>query len=502
MKVRLFPRKSLAVKSARSKQTEDRTTCVLGIDLGTSALKLVAVRRDGRVIASARHAYPTVSASAGQAEQDCDAWLKSLSLASKTVNSSLRQKSRVEAIALTGQMPTLVVLRKNKAIGPAITWQDSRADHWVSTRVDSQFRSHVYLQTGVLIDGRYLAPMFQFHHGASERRADLLLSAKDFVFHALTGQAVTDPSTASGYGLYNLRSQVWDEELCKFWNIGAECLPMVKSSDFSAPLRQVGSTILGCSPGTPVILGCADSAAGVYAIDGDDPTALAVITGSSTVIMKSDSTPVWDSLSRYLVTPLARHGTYGREADLLASGSARAWAEHILWASEKKSSRALWRAAYDVPPGANGLLFAPYLAGGEQGILWSPDLQGTLRGLTLDHDPGHIARALLEGMFFEIRRSIEPFGQEQPLSHVRCTGWIAAIPAELQLLADVLGKPVHAYKLDSASAMGAALVSGLINKDKYQENTKATVFQPTQQSTLYNIIYGRYLVQFPTRHGE
>ena len=95
------------------------TSCVLGIDLGTSAIKLVAVSRDGRVVASAREPYETISAAAGEAEQNCQHWLKALSVAAKKITSRLAHKTQVEGVALTGQMPTLVVLGRQKPIGRA-----------------------------------------------------------------------------------------------------------------------------------------------------------------------------------------------------------------------------------------------------------------------------------------------------------------------------------------------------------------------------------------------
>lgn len=476
-----------------------RSSCVLGIDLGTSAIKLAGVSPEGRIVATARESYSTITTCKGQAEQDCQHWLIALTRAAKKVRSRLAPKFRVEAIALTGQMPTLVVLRRDRPIANAITWQDSRADRWVSERLDAGVRRDVYRKTGVIIDGRYLAPMFQFHYAANWVRADFILSAKDFLFHTLTGVAATDPSTASGYGLYNLESKSWEAELCKFWDISAERLPSIRGSTFSAPLSGSGSHMLGCTPGTPVVLGCADSAAGIYALNGGEQCThtATILTGSSTVIMKSDSKPHWDAQSRYLVTPLAVDGSYGREADLLAGGSAREWAQSVFLQKRSKKTRSAWRAAHDAAPGADGLLFAPYLAGGEQGILWNSDLRGTLTGLTLGHNAAQIARALLEGMSFEIRRCLEIFEEEEPLSLVRVTGWITNIPEELQLLADILRRPVHALKLASASAIGAALVTGLVDNKKYFAKTKAVVFTAREQSHLYNEVYARYIEQFP-----
>jgi len=475
------------------------SSCVLGIDLGTSAIKLVAVSRDGHVVASARESYDTISTAAGQAEQDCQHWLKALSVAAKKIRSRLTHKARVAGVALTGQMPTLVVLSGQKPVAPAITWQDSRADGWVAKRVTNDLRLHIYRSTGVLIDGRYLGPMFQYHHG-TKQKARRALSAKDFLFHALTGSTATDPSTASGYGLYNLRLKAWDPDLCKFWGITQETLPSVERSSFRAPLSERGRQLLGYALGTPVVLGCADSVAGVYALSGAEQRldTATLLTGTSTVIMKCDSQPRWDRRSRYLLTPFAVDGLYGCEADLLATGSAREWVARVfLRHANQKTQRSLWQSAYRIAPGADGLLFAPYLAGGEQGVLWNPDLRGALTGLTLAHNGAKIARALLEGMSFEIRRCLEVFEEDVPLSFVRVTGWVADIPQELQLLADIIGRPVHAFRLDCASAIGATLLTGLIDSKKYFATTQPAVFTPGRRSKLYNEIYARYVAQFP-----
>ncbi len=473
---------------------------MLGIDLGTSALKVVAVSRGGRVIATARQTYSTISTLEGQAEQDPDDWLKALSMAAKKIRAQLTRRVQIEAVALTGQMPTLVVVEKHKPVGHAITWQDSRADQWAGTRVNADLRRDIYLKTGVLIDGRYLAPMFQFHYGSKQRGATLVLSAKDFLFHALTGLATTDPSTASGYGLYNLRTKAWDPDLSEFWDVTAQQLPPIKSSSFSAPLSKRGCQLLGCAPATPVVLGCADSAAGAYGMStGSLESTATIITGSSTVILKSDSEPRWDHRSRYLVTPLALDGVYGREADLLASGSAREWATDVfLRRGGKNKQRSVWREAYRLAPGADGLFFAPFLAGGEQGVLWNPNLRGTISGLTLAHGSAQIARALLEGTCFEIRRCLEVFEDEMRLSSVRLTGWMAEAPQQSQLLADIIGRAVHAFRLDSASAVGATLLAGMIDRKKYLESIRAVALTPTEQKLRYDELYAKYAAQFPS----
>ena len=476
--------------------------CVLGIDLGTSAIKVVAVSQKGRILATAREPYGTVATCEGQAEQDCADWLKALSRAVTKIHKERTRNLPVEAIGLTGQMPTLVVLNGGKLLGRAITWQDSRADAWASERLNSELRHDVYRRTGAVIDGRYLAPMYGFHR-KGKSTDDVILSAKDYLFYALTGVAATDASTASGYALYNLQSGAWDGKLCGFWNISAEQLPSIKPSSSSLPLSSHGSKLVRCALGTPVFVGCADSAAGVYALSGSATNnAVTILTGSSTVIIKSDSSPHWDPETRYLVTPLGLDHTFGREADLLASGSARDWVQNLFAGNDSKARRLLWQGAREISPGAEGLLFAPYLAGGEQGVLWNPQLKGILNGLRCDHAPVHIVRALLEGISFEIRRCVEVL-EDKRIASVRISGWMAENPADLQILADILGRSVHAYKLGSASAIGAALLIGYVDEEAYFSGIRASVFNPTTKNTrCYDEVYAKYIAEFPARQSD
>jgi xylulokinase len=481
-------------KKANPRVRESRP-CVLGIDLGTSALKIVALSSSGSVLATARETYPTISSATGQAEQDAELWLTALSKAANRVRSMLRKNAFIEAVALTGQMPTLVALGTSKTIGNAITWQDNRADDWVTRKVDGGLRHDIYLKTGIRIDGRYLAPMFEYHYGAMQRNVKFLFSAKDFLFYALTGSAASDPSTASGYGLFNLRTNSWDPELCQLWGVRVEHLPDVKNSSFSAPLANRGSQLLACAAGIPVFLGCADSVAGAHGISDIeiDLQSIILLTGSSTVILKYDAEARWDDEDRFLVTPLALERTFGREADLLAGGSARGWATDVF---RSKGTKSLWRRAYLLAPGADGLFFSPFLAGGEQGVLWNPDLRGTLTGLTLAHDSATIARALLEGMCFEIRRCLEAFEEREPVSSLRLTGWMADVPQQSQLLADILQRPVCAFRLESASAAGAALLSDRIDRQTYLDNIKTEFFRPTRRSSQYAQLYEDYKARF------
>lgn len=464
-------------------------TLALGIDLGTSAVKCVALGPDGKVVATGQASFPTVRDEPGQAEQDPGAWLTA---AESAVRRTLPGRNdKVTSIGLTGQLPTLVCLAEGAAAGPAITWMDARADDWAAQKLDDAARQNIYSLTGMPIDGRYLAPMLVHHRARYPSRLDRILSAKDYLCFALTGECLTDPSTAAGYGVYDFAKGQWDSELCRYWGLDPALLPkIVPAIAIAGRLRAGAAQKLGLAPGIPVHAGAADSAASAYAMTGLAEGSVSVTTGSSTVIMDASPAPHLDPKRRYLMTPHARPGFYGREMDLLSTGSSYRWLSDLLgWAEGEIDTRATRSV-----PGAKGLFFAPYLAGGEQGALWNPDLRGVLHGLTTQHRAEEIARAYVEGVQFEIRRCIDILAETRPVKRVIVAGHTASHPTTMQIMADILGRPVTAYDHVSPAAIGAALTA---LPDMPLERQDGVTVIPSAAARDYDTLYRRYAALFP-----
>ena len=432
----------------------------LGLDLGTSAVKLVALDAAGWIAASATAEFPTTSLLPGQAEQAPADWLRALADAAAVLWRELAAAARSAepdefvAIGLAGQLPTLVCLGRDGPLGPAITWKDARADTWATRLVEGAGRGRLYERTGMPIDGRYLAPMFRHHWYSRREELHTLLSAKDYVGYALTGRRLTDPSTAAGYGIYDLETAAFETALCELWELPLRLLPeILPSSSIAGPLQAVGAALLGLPAGLPVTVGMADSVAAALTLTGLVEGSVAVTTGSSTIILDVVQGIQLDPKSRYLLTPHAAAGWYGREMDLLATGTGYQWLGRLLsWAPGELDER----AARSVP-GAHGLIFAPYLATGEQGALWDPALRGVLQGLTLRHGADDIARAFLEGVCFETRRCLDVLAERGAVREIVVAGHLFGHGANLQLFADVLGRPVRVCTVPSPAAVGAAL---------------------------------------------
>ncbi len=448
--------------SARMINALPESDLALGVDLGTSAVKVMLIDATGAVTGEAQGNFATVSELPQQAEQNPADWLAALSAAMQDLDASLTARSgeawrrRVSAIALTGQLPTLVCLGEREPLARAITWRDGRADQFASERLGAAQRNRMYARTGMPIDGRYLAPMLQFHFANQLDTVRCILSAKDYLSFALTDVRATEPSTAAGYGLYDLTERRFSSELAAFWDIEFDKLPRIlPSNSIAAALSEAGAHILRLPAGIPVTTGAADSVCASYAMSGLDPRTVSISLGSSAVVISAAATADLDAKARFLVTPHVEDGWYGREMDLLATGTGYRWlCELFGWADGELDQRAGASSA-----GAQGLFFPPYLAGGEQGALWNPKLRAGLFGLGLQHSQNDIARAFLEGVCFELRRCIEVLTEHDPVERVMVSGNITRSATSTQLLADILNRPVGAAAQKSPAAYGAALLA-------------------------------------------
>ena len=472
----------------------------LGVDLGTSAVKVLALGADGTVLASGACEFATVSELPGQAEQDPADWIAALGHACVALDRNLAGhvpdwRDRVEAIGLAGQLPTLVCLGAKGPLGPAITWKDARTDTWALATIDAAERRALYERTGMPIDGRYLGPMFRCHGLDRNSAVESVFSAKDYLCYVLTGERLTDPSTAAGYAAFDLETQHFSTELAQRWLLPASALPSVHPAHaLAGPLNAIGARLLGVRPGISVTVGAADSVASAYAMAGLTEGVACVTMGSSTVIIDAVRERRLDPRTRYLLTSHVEPGWYGREMDLLATGTGYRWLSGLFdWPDGALDQRAAESRA-----GARGLSFAPYLAGGEQGALWDPTLRGTLRGLTLEHAASDIARAFLEGVCFEIRRCLDVLAETATLHEIVVAGHIVERPSTLQLLASIVRVPVRPFAAVSPAALGAALgalklVAPSRPLPAPASNASGQVIAPGPDRDRYEALYHQYV---------
>jgi xylulokinase len=441
-----------------------RDGAYIGLDLGTSGLKAVALAADGRVLARGAAAYPTSTPEAGAREQDPAHWRAAVTSALTQLGAAV-PAGRWRGIGLSAMIPTLVTLdAAGEPAGPAITWQDSRADEDGEELRERFGPDRLYRLTGQWVDGRYLLPMFArlaVAEPARARATTTIASAKDYLFGWLTGHLATDPSTASGYGCYELAAGRWHDAARDAALGGLDrppALPPVLASTAIRPLRAELAGALDCRS-VPVCLGAADSVLGALGLGVREPGQAAYIAGTSNVIMGVTGELVLDPGHRFLVTPLAEPGRWGVEMDLLATGSAIGWLSGLLGVAAGPAGITALAAGTD-PRAAPVVL--PYLSPGEQGALWDPRLHGAIAGLTLGHGREHLARGLVNGIILESRRCLGVLAEIGALGQaIEVAGGSAADPSFRADLADASRCRVSMPGDDDTdySARGAALLA-------------------------------------------
>ncbi|WBP93310.1 FGGY-family carbohydrate kinase [Mycolicibacterium neoaurum] len=454
----------------------------IGVDLGTSSLKAVAVGADGRCVARARVGYPTGQPEPHAAEQNPSDWTAACHAALDEL-AQQTDPAKWGVLGLSAMLPTLVSLDVGgRPIGPAITWRDGRAEADGESIASAVGPGQLYRRTGQQFDGRYLLAMHARRCRLGLAADATVAGAKDYLFQVLTGHLLTDPSTASGFGAYDLHRRAWDTAILA--TAGARVVPAVVDSRDHRPLRSGLAARWGCPPGIPVLVGAADSVLGAYGLGVRNPGTVAYIAGTSNVILGCAASPDVDEHGRYLVTPMA-DGGYGREMDLLATGSAMEWLAGLLGIAGGPSAVADLAAGADL---ADAPLVLPYLSPGEQGALWDPGLVGGIEGVTLRTTAADLARGLTAGIVLESRRCLEVLADtatgESP-GPIMMSGSGALSPVFRRDLADATGRAVHADTHESDhSAMGAALLAGrtILNwPDMAPDGSTREVIEPDPQ---------------------
>ena len=445
------------------------TRAWIGLDLGTSSLKAMALGEDGRALAEARQGYGTARPGPGRAEQQASDWTAAAETALRELAAAVPPQSWA-GIGLSGMIPTLVTLdAAGKPVGPALTWEDCRAQEEAEQMSAALGAAAIYRTTGQPLDGRYLLPMVAWlgrHEPHWLARTALVAGAKDYLFGWLTGEVLTDPSTATGYGCYDLRSGRWWPAAAALARVstttgrpGEPRLPAVVPCVETRPLAANVAQLLGVAPGLPVCAGAADSVLAAEALGAVTPGAVAYVWGTSTVILGVAGQPPNDPEQRCLITPLAVD-LWGAEMDLVSTGAAVGWLAHLLGFGDGGQAEVFEAAA----AAADGLVPAmlPFVGVGEQGALWDTHVRGSLIGLDLSHGPGDVARAMLDGIILESKRCLDWLATlGLPQGEVR-VAWHRASPWFCRRLADASGRRVViGDPAVTSSAAGAARLAAI-----------------------------------------
>lgn len=438
---------------------------VLGIDLGTSAVKALAVAPDGRVLGRGSASYGIEWIREGWAEQDPDTWWTASVEAVREALAAARRAggAKVTAVGLSGQVNGVVLTdRRRRPLGHALIWLDQRAA--VEAQEINAGAGDLLLQTALGTAGPIHAGAklrwLQRHDPERFRATWKALFPKDFLTLRLTGEAVTDVTDAGASLLLDLRRRTWAGVLLDRIGIPRSILPeVVESPTVVGGITADAAAQLGIPEGTPVVAGAGDMAA-ITAGTGVIVPGLgcAIIGTAGQVAVFTPACPSVCPPGAWAMThPMP--GAYFWHGLVMTAGYALTWLSDLV-ASGSDVGR-LIDLARGSPPGSRGLLFLPYLDGVASPHA-DPAARGAFIGAASTHRLGDFTRAVMEGVAFNFRETFEIFtGLGESLSRVRIGGGGSRGDLWPSIMADVLGVELDILEEIDASAFGAALIAAV-----------------------------------------
>ena len=434
------------------------TVCV-GLDVGTTGVKAIAVDTTGAVVARSESGYPLSTPQAGWAEQDPEDWWRATQSALAALRAQIGTAGEIAGIGLSGQMHGLVALdAADRVVRPAILWNDQR------TAVEcAEIEERIGLDRLIALTGNraltgFTAPKLLWlrrHEPEAYGRIARVMLPKDYVRLRLTGEWATDVADASGTLLLDVARRTWSAEVLDALDVDPALLPPV----FESP--EVAGVTIACdkvSQGIPVAAGAGDCAAAALGVGIDRPGPLSIVMGTSGVVFAALPAFASDPRARVHAFCHAVPGQWHAMGVMLSAAGSLQWLHDRL--APETSFAGLVAEAEAWGPGVDGLLFAPYLAG-ERTPHADPSARAAFTGLELRHDRGALVRAVLEGVAFGLRDSLEIVrALGGPTDSARASGG-GARGLWLRIVASVLGLPIELTAVEEGSAYGAALLGGV-----------------------------------------
>jgi xylulokinase len=500
-------------------------TCLLGLDVGTSGAKALLTDAVGRVLATASESYPLHTPRPLWTEQDPEAWWEASATAIRHVLSEGGiSPGDVSGVGLTGQMHGLVLLDSRGAVvRPAILWNDQRTAQQCRTITERVGLERLLQLTGNPVLPGFTAPKIAWvaeNEPEAFSRSQCVLLPKDYVRYRLTGELRSDVSDASGTSLFDVAHRRWSPEMLDAVGVPAGWMPeVVESAETGGSVSAAGAGATGLLEGTLLAGGAGDQAAGAVGVGAVAPGTGSVSVGTSGVVFAPTGEYHADPEGRLHAFCHAAPGRWHLMGVMLSAAGSLQWYHDL---RERRGSGhgpgsapgsgpgddsfdLLLEEASRVAPGCEGLLFLPYLTG-ERTPHADPLARGAFVGLTLRHQMEHMTRAVLEGVGFGLRDSLELIRQsgETP-GRARLTGGGARSPIWRQILADILGVALEVPENTEGAAFGAALLGGVASGvfesvDSAVEKTVrvSETVAPGPERSAYEDLYQVYRGLYPS----
>lgn len=441
---------------------------IIAHDLGTSGDKASLHDADGRLLAAHTEHYATDYGAGGKAEQDPADWWEAFCTATRgLLADNAVDPTEVACVVLSGQMMGAVLVDdEGRPQRPAVIWADTRAKAEAASLVESVGLERGYRLLGHRLDPTYSVPKLMWlraHDPEAWASTTAVVLAKDWVTLRLTGRHCIDPSDASGTNAYDQVAGGWSAEMLAAAELDPGLLPeVVPSASVAGGVRAAASGPTGLREGTPVVVGGGDGATSALGVGlvASDATACATLGSSAWISMATDE-PARDPEMRTVTFDHVIPGHFLPLGAMQAAGTSLEWLAETLGLPRSGLGQLVGSAA-EAEAASEGLFFLPYLVG-ERSPIWDAHARGTFIGLSRHHGPANLARAVLEGVAFNLYGSFRALDASvRPIDAVDAVGGGARSDEWLRIMADTWGVPVRRRTIvDEANSLGAAVVGGV-----------------------------------------
>lgn len=474
---------------------------VIGVDLGTSAVKVLLVSRDGAVKEEVSKDYPLIQPRSGYSEQDPEEWVdKTVEALAELIKQSDVDPADVEGISFSGQMHGLVLLdREKNVLRNAILWNDTRTAAQCRRIEEVLGDALLDIAKNPALEGFTLPKLLwvKEHEPDVFERAALFMLPKDYVRFRLTGEIHCEYSDAAGTLMLDVTEKKWSRRICRAFDLPESlCPPLV------APHAQVGTLLpdvaaaTGLREATKVFAGGADNACGAIGANILAPGATLCSIGTSGVVLSYEEDKTRDFKGRVHFFNHGQLDAYYTMGVTLAAGYSLSWFKQTFAPSEPFES--LLRNVENTEIGSNGLLFTPYLVG-ERTPHADAFIRGSFIGIDSSHTRNDFVRAVLEGITFSLNESLTIFREAgKTVDTVVSIGGGARNEAWLQMQADIFNARIVQLENEQGPGMGAAMLAAVgcgwfdsLEACAEQFIRPAKTFEPVEEHV------GRYEELFP-----
>lgn len=491
-------------------------SCVIGIDVGTTGVKVLALSEDGKILGTSNETYLLYSIQPGWNEQNpADWWEGAVSAVRKVL--TYCDQYEIAAIGLSGQMHGMVALdADNKVVRNAILWNDQRTESQCQriTEAAGGLEGLLRATNNQMLTGYTGGKIVWLKENEPKNyeKTRLIINPKDYIRYCLSGTLSTDVSDASGFGFYDVKNNSWHEDLISKSGLELSLFPAVaESTAVAGMVSKKAAKLIGLPDGIPIAGGGGDAVISTTGLGLFKTGRIAVTLGTSGVVAMGMPTYMDNPSGKLQFFRGNQPDTFTAMGVTLAAAGSYQWFRQALGQYEVEEERKCGTSAYKLldriaaekPAGSERLIFLPYLMG-ERSPVNDPAAKGAFIGLTSHHDKGHFIRAVLEGVAYSLRQVYELIIHSNTAlktDEIVLAGGGAVSSLWRQIIADVFNLPVRTvYGSTEGGSFGAALIAG-VTAGVWPDLESTVPFIRSESETLpepvnidiYNQNYSKYV---------